>query len=135
MDGHGAHEIQCEYSIVQMNNKITLQTIALAIHKNCVVDKMAERPLTLKKYSGGNKNKSIGRLLFIHFADQAGISIQDVMNYLGMDSLEYEKRYEKMKEYMRTGKALFDERSTDEEPALFFYRKLRIIDSALHSPL
>jgi hypothetical protein len=118
-----------------MNDKITLQTISWAIHKSCVVDKLAARPLTLKKYEGGNKNKSIGRILFIYFADQADIDEEDVMNYLGMDFREYEKRYSKMKEYMKAGKALFEARSTEDDSALFFYRKLLIINSALHSRL
>lgn len=116
-----------------MNNKITLQIIADAIHKNCVVDKLAKRPLTLKKYEGGNKNKSIGRMLFIYFAEVARIEVEDVMAYLDMGAREYEKHYLIVQDYLRDGKALFDVRSTADDPALYFYRKLRIIQSALKS--
>jgi hypothetical protein len=118
-----------------MNNKITLQAIEIAIHKNCVVDKLAKKPLTLKKYEGGNKNKGIGRLLFMHFAHLAGIEVEDVMAYLDMSAREYEKHYSIIQDYLRDGKALFDVRSTADDPALFFYRKLRIIESALRSHL
>lgn len=117
-----------------MNKQITLTAIVDAIGKNCVLDRLAPKPLTLKKYEGGNKNKGVGRLLCIYFADRAGINRQDVMTYLEMDETEYEKRMSKMIDLLEAGRELFIARSDQrDEPALYFYRKLKIIESALYS--
>lgn len=134
MLGHGAHEknLVGEYSDVDMNNKISLPTIAWAIEKTCVMDKLAPKPLSLKR-NAGNKNKSIGRLLMIYFAAQEGISKADVMNYLELTDERYNKGFLKMCQLLETGRTLFElrERPTDS-PALFFYRKMLIIQSTLH---
>jgi hypothetical protein len=122
--------------VSEMNIKITLPMIAWAIEKNCVTERTAPKPLTLKKYQGGNKNKSIGRLLCIYFADRATIDKDDVRLYLEMTKEGYEKNWCRMKELLERGRMLFEAPLKDpDEPALYFYRKLRIIESALYRRL
>lgn len=114
-----------------MKNKITLDAIATAIKKNCVIDTLSPKPLTLHK-GKGNKSKSLGRLLFICLAHSAGIDSVYVMNYLELTPESYVRGREKISLLLQRGKDLFEERSPDiSDPALYFYRKLRIIESAL----